>query len=216
MPPTPDEAAGLLGVERLPLAEKYAALLATDGVTRGLIGPREAARLWDRHLFNCAAIAEAIPDGASVCDLGSGAGLPGVVLAIVRPDLRVTLVEPLLRRTTFLEEVVDLVGLAGVSVVRGRAEQMAKRHEFDVVTSRALAPLGRLLGWSMPLVAPTGVMLAMKGSSVAGEIAEARETLRALACAEPEILTLGDSSSRQRTLAVRVAWSDPATVGLPA
>ena len=119
--------------------------LAEDGVVRGLIGPREAPRLWERHLLNCAVLGEAIPAGASVCDLGSGAGLPGLVLAIARPDVRVTLVEPLLRRTTFLEEVVADLGLDTVEVVRGRAEELHGGARYDVVTSRAVAPLGKLL-----------------------------------------------------------------------
>lgn len=215
-PSTPELARGVFGSDRLPLAEAYAALLATDGVIRGLIGPREAPRLWDRHLLNCAALGEAIPLDASVCDIGSGAGLPGLVLAIARPDLRITLVEPLLRRTTFLEEVVDQLGLSRVTVVRGRAEEVKQRHGFDVVTSRAVAPLERLLRWSMPLVAPNGALVAMKGSSVADEIELARPTLRKLGCAEPEILTLGAESLVHSTLALRVAWADPSRVGLPA
>ena len=116
----------MFAVGRLPLAERYAELLATEGVVRGLIGPREAPRLWERHLLNCAVLAELVPESASVADVGSGAGLPGVVLAIARPDLRVTLVEPLLRRTRFLDEVVEELGLQDqVEVVRGRAEELA-------------------------------------------------------------------------------------------
>jgi 16S rRNA (guanine527-N7)-methyltransferase len=206
----------VFGSDRLALAEAYAALLATDGAVRGLIGPREAPRLWDRHLLNCAVLGEAIPTGVTVCDIGSGAGLPGLVLAIARPDLRVTLVEPLLRRTTFLEEVVDELGLSGVRVFRGRAEELTERHGFDVVTSRAVAPLERLLRWSMPLVAPNGALVAMKGSSVAEEIEPARPTLRKLGCAEPEILKLGQEALVHSTLALRVAWADPSRVGLPA
>ena len=140
--------------DRLPLAVAYADLLATEGVVRGLIGPREAPRLWDRHLLNCAVLGEAVPQDATVCDIGSGAGLPGLVLAIARPDLRVTLVEPLLRRTTFLEEVVSALSLPHVEVVRGRADDLHGVRTFDVVTSRAVAPLERLLQWSMPLVVP--------------------------------------------------------------
>lgn len=216
VPPESAEAArGVFGPDRLALAEEYAALLATEGVVRGLIGPREAPRLWDRHLLNCAVLSEAIPADVSVCDIGSGAGLPGLVLAIARPDLRITLVEPLLRRTTFLDEVVDQLALSGVTVVRGRAEEVKERHGFDVVTSRAVAPLERLLRWSMPLVAPHGALVAMKGSSVAEEIELARPTLRKLGCAEPEILTLGQESLVHSTHALRVAWADPSRVGLP-
>lgn len=202
--------------ERLELAEQYAELLATEGVLRGLIGPREAPRLWERHLINCALLAEQIPADATVCDLGSGAGLPGLVLAIARPDLRVTLVEPLLRRTTFLDETVVALGLEdSVEVIRGRAEALHGVRRFAVVTSRALAPLERLLGWSMPLVEPTGSLVAMKGSSVAEEIEAARPVLAEWGCAEPEIRTLGTSEASSTTLAVRVAWSDPTRVSWP-
>ena len=214
-PSVPEAARGVFGSDRLPLAEQYATLLATEGVIRGLIGPREAPRLWDRHLLNCAVLGEAIAVDSSVCDIGSGAGLPGLVLAIARPDLRITLVEPLLRRTTFLDEVVEQLGLSGVTVVRGRAEEVTARHGFDVVTSRAVAPLERLLRWSMPLVAPHGALVAMKGSSVADEIEVARPTLHKLRCAEPEILTLGQESLVHSTFALRVAWADPSRVGLP-
>lgn len=203
---------GLFPAERLPLAEQFADLLATAGVERGLIGPREAPRLWDRHLLNCAMLAEAVPPGVSVADLGSGAGLPGVVLAIARPDLRVTLVEPLERRTVFLHEVVDLLGLEQVEVVRGRAEVLHGERVFDVVTSRALAPLDRLLTWSMPLVAPDGVLLAMKGRSLEDEIQAAASTLRRLRCAPPVVVELGRSTGLSTARAVRVAHADPTRV----
>jgi 16S rRNA (guanine527-N7)-methyltransferase len=198
---------------RLVAAERFASWLADDGVVRGLIGPREAPRLWERHLMNCGVLAEAVPEGATVCDLGSGAGLPGLVLAIARPDLRVVLVEPLLRRTGFLEEVVADLALEQVSVVRARAEDLHGGETYDVVTSRAVAPLGKLLRWSMPLVAPTGGLVAMKGSSARDEIEAARRDLRRLGCAEPEVLTLGVGVVDPPTTAVRVSWSDPAGVG---
>jgi 16S rRNA (guanine527-N7)-methyltransferase len=200
--------------ERLPLAERYAAMLAGDGVVRGLIGPREVPRLWDRHLLNCAVLTELLPPGAEVCDIGSGAGLPGLVVALARPDLRVTLVEPLLRRTTFLEEAVQELGLDGVEVVRGRAEELHGTRQFDVVTSRAVAPLERLLLWSMPLVGPDGALVAMKGSSARDEITTASKVLRRLGCAAPEVLPLGGSVLDRPTTAVRVAWADPTRVSL--
>ena len=215
-PPAPDAARGVFAAGdpgRLRLAERYAGWLAGDGVVRGLIGPREAPRLWERHLLNCAVLAEVVPDGASVCDLGSGAGLPGLVLAIARPDLRVTLVEPLLRRTSFLEEVVADLGLDHVSVVRARAEELHGGPRYDVVTSRAVAPLGKLLRWSMPLVSPTGALVAMKGSSVREEVLAAAGELRRLRCGEPEVLSLGTGVVDPPTTAVRVAWADPARVG---
>ncbi|WP_432477922.1 16S rRNA (guanine(527)-N(7))-methyltransferase RsmG [Nocardioides sp. GXQ0305] len=209
----PAAAQGAFPSGRLQLAERYAASLANDGVLRGLIGPREAPRLWERHLLNCAVLEQAIPEGATVCDLGSGAGLPGVVLALARPDLRVTLVEPLQRRTTYLEEVVEDLGLREVSVVRARAEELHGGEVFDVVTSRAVAPLGRLLRWSMPLVAPRGALVAMKGSSVRDEIEAARRDLRRLHCADPDVLTLGAGLVDPPTTVVRVAWAEPARVG---
>jgi 16S rRNA (guanine527-N7)-methyltransferase len=214
-PSTPDAARRAFPSARLKLAERYVELLATDGVVRGLIGPREAPRLWERHLLNCAAVAEMVPEGSSVCDVGSGAGLPGVVLAITRPDLEVELVEPLLRRTTFLAETVAALDLANVTVTRGRAEDLHGVRRFDVVTSRAVAPLPRLLGWSMPLVAPEGVLLGMKGSSVAGEIEDARKALADLGCAPPEILEIGDSDALSTTRVVRVRWADPTQVSWP-
>ena len=214
-PSTPDAARRAFPSERLKLAERYVELLATDGVVRGLIGPREAPRLWERHLLNCAAVAEMVPEGSSVCDVGSGAGLPGVVLAITRPDLEVELVEPLLRRTTFLAETVAALDLANVTVTRGRAEDLHGVRRFDVVTSRAVAPLARLLGWSMPLVTPEGVLLGMKGSSVAGEIEDACTALADLGCAPPEILEIGDSDALSTTRVVRVRWADPTQVSWP-
>lgn len=214
-PSVPDVARRVFPSDRLALAERYAELLATDGVVRGLIGPREAPRLWDRHLLNCAVLGEWLPADAVVADIGSGAGLPGLVLAISRPDLALTLVEPLLRRTTFLAEVVEGLGLDNVEVVRGRADALHGKRRFDVVTSRAVAPLGRLLEWSMPLVDAHGALVAMKGSSVVTEIDEARPVLRRLGCAEPEVRELGVGLLEQTTGAVRVSWADPATVSWP-
>jgi 16S rRNA (guanine527-N7)-methyltransferase len=201
--------------DRLPVAVAYADLLATDGVVRGLIGPREAPRLWDRHLLNSAVLGEAIPQGSTVCDIGSGAGLPGLVVAIARPDLSITLVEPLLRRTTFLGEVVEALSLTNVEVVRGRADALHGSRTFDVVTSRAVAPLDRLLEWSMPLVAPAGALVAMKGSNVGEEIEAARPVLERWRCGEPEVLTLGAGVLVHSTRALRVAWADPSRVGWP-
>jgi 16S rRNA (guanine527-N7)-methyltransferase len=215
-PPAPDSARGVFGSEHLPLAERYAAWLAGDGVVRGLIGPREVPRLWERHLVNCAVLGEVVPEGASVVDIGSGAGLPGLVLALLRPDLRITLVEPLLRRTTFLQEVVDDLGLAGCEVVRGRAEELHGQRSFDVVTSRAVAPLPRLLGWSMPLVAPGGALVAMKGGRAQEEIDGAAKDLRRHRCAPPEVLLLGaepPASLSPPTTVVRVVRAAPRVRG---
>lgn len=214
-PSTPEAARRAFPSERLDRAERYVEVLATDGVVRGLIGPREAPRLWDRHILNCVAVEAMIPEGSSVCDVGSGAGLPGLVLAIARPDLEVELVEPLLRRTTFLTETIDALDLDNVTVTRGRADDLHGVRRYDVVTSRAVAPLTRLLEWSMPLVAPEGVLLAMKGSSVADEIQEAGETLHRLGCAAPEILQPDDWDALSTTRVVRVRWADPTRVSWP-
>lgn len=189
-PPAPEVARGVFSVA-LPTAEAYAELLATEGTLRGLIGPREVPRLWERHLVNCALVSDLIGEGSSVCDIGTGAGLPGIVLAIRRPDLKVTLVEPLLRRTTFLDEVVERLGLAQVEVVRARAEALHGSRTFDVVTSRAVAPMDRLARWSLPLVGTGGSFLAMKGSSVEAELDSAARAISAGRGQVDKIVELG-------------------------
>ena len=183
-----------------PNLESYANWLATEGVVRGLIGPREVDRIWDRHLANCAVMAELIPSEATIIDIGSGAGLPGLVLAIVRPDCQVTLVEPLLRRSEFLQEVVNDLGLSNVTVIRARAEQV-KDRKATVVTARAVAPLERLIGWAMPLVAPGGELLAMKGSNAAQEIADAQNKLSKF---QVEICQVGQQIVDPPTTIVRI------------
>lgn len=158
---------------RLDLAEAYHDSLATDGSTRGFIGPREVPRLWKRHLLNCAVIGDVMANGLRVVDVGSGAGLPGIPLAIARPDLDITLIEPLLKRSSYLSEVKDLLGLDNVTVIRGRAEEKEIKRAVkgaDIVTSRAVAPLGKLAKWSLPLVKIGGEMIAMKGESVHEEL----------------------------------------------
>jgi 16S rRNA (guanine527-N7)-methyltransferase len=182
--------------DRLPLASAYAELLATDGVVRGLVGPREAPRMWERHLLNCAAVAELIPIGASVTDVGSGAGLPGMVLAVARPDLTVVLVEPLARRTAFLAEAVETLGLAGtVTVRRARAEECVGGPlavaPADVVTARAVAPLDRLAGWCLPLAAIGGRLLALKGATATDEIEAHRTAIGGWGGAEPVVRRCG-------------------------
>jgi 16S rRNA (guanine527-N7)-methyltransferase len=166
--------------------QEYAALLADMGVTAGLIGPREVPRLWDRHILNCAVVADPstdlVPVGASVADVGSGAGLPGLVWALVRPDLQVWCLEPLLRRANFLSSAVGQLGLQErVHVERVRAEEVGQQWPgVDVVTARAVAPLVRLLPWALPLAKPTGRIVALKGSSAGREINEAADVATAL------------------------------------
>ena len=212
-PPAPDVAGEVFSL-RLPLAHAYAQLLAGPGTERGLIGPREVPRLWERHLLNCAIVTDLIPEGRTVCDIGSGAGLPGMVLALRRSDLQVTLVEPLLRRTIFLTEAVHRLGLSNVEVFRGRADAVHGLRDFDVVTSRAVAPLDRLLEWSLPLVRQDGVMLAMKGTSVADELSGASTALRRLGGGEPEVITLGTDTLVFPTTVVRVQAGRPSRLRL--
>lgn len=189
--PAPPGAAQLLFGESLSLARRYAELLATEATARGLIGPREVPRLWARHLLNCAVVSDLVPHTASVADIGSGAGLPGLVLAIRRPDLVVTLVEPLLRRTTFLEEAVADLGLTNVEVLRARADELHARRSFDVVTARAVAPLDRLSQWALPLVRAGGEFLAMKGSTVQTELEAAGAAIRTLGGSPAQLVELG-------------------------
>ncbi len=160
--------------------ERFGRLLADTGVEHGLIGPREVPRLWDRHLLNCAVIADAFPPGVTVLDIGSGAGLPGLALAIVRPDLEVVLVEPMLRRTTWLESTIAELGVDGARVVRGRAEELKGRLRAPFATARAVAALDRLARWTFPLLDPHGTLVAMKGSHAAEELETHHRALRRL------------------------------------
>lgn len=188
-----DVAARTLFGDRYGLAERYAEMLAGPGVDRGVIGPREADRLWERHLLNSAVLGELVPDGCRVLDVGSGAGLPGIPLAIARPDLTIVLLESMARRVTWLHEVIAELELA-VTVYRGRAEEPRVRSELggnDVVTARAVAPLGRLVQWALPLVAPGGRLLAVKGASAEEEVARDFGVVRAAGGAAVEIVQCG-------------------------
>lgn len=165
MKPTPELLAYFQGREDQ--IQRYAQLLTGAGIERGLIGPKEGDRIWERHIANCIPITTIIPQGVRVVDIGSGAGLPGVVIALARPDLKVSLVEPLQRRVDFLNEIVTELGL-NVEVIRGRAERVKK--QFEVVTARAVAPLAKLIEISWHMIPKTGSLLAMKGESAADEI----------------------------------------------
>lgn len=202
--PVPPNAAVVFG-DHLDRAVRYWELLKDVATVRGLIGPREVPRLWDRHVLNCAVIGEAIDQEAAVVDIGSGAGLPGIPLAIARPDLTVALVEPLLRRTTFLTEVVAELGLENVNVVRGRAEEKAVRKQVggaDVVTSRAVAPLGKLMGWSLPLARVGGAVMAMKGSSAAEEIERDAQLIKKAGGGDSQIRVVGSEVLTEPTTLV--------------
>jgi 16S rRNA (guanine527-N7)-methyltransferase len=204
LPPAPEQAREVFG-DRFDDAVRYAELLADAGVQRGLIGPREVPRLWERHLLNCAVLSEVVPDGVTVCDVGSGAGLPGIPLALVREDIKITLLEPLLRRTNFLTEVVELLGLDHVTVVRGRAEEvMGTLQPVHVVTARAVAPLERLATWGIPLLRPYGEMLALKGDAAEEELKSAATVLSKLGAVETSILHVGEGIVDPLSTVVRV------------
>ncbi|GHD32502.1 ribosomal RNA small subunit methyltransferase G [Nocardiopsis kunsanensis] len=201
--PPPPEAEAVFG-DSLPKVRRYADLLADDGVRRGLIGPREVPRLWGRHIINCAVVEEILPEGADVIDVGSGAGLPGIVLGLLRPDLEVTLLEPLLRRTVFLEEAVELLGLSNVHVRRGRAEEMRAELSADFVTARAVAPLTRLAGWSLPLLRKNGSLLALKGEQAETELAAAEQDVSKLRPSVSDVIRVGRGKVDPATTVVRV------------
>lgn len=197
-PPAPAAARELFG-DSVDRAQAYADLLADAGVIRGLIGPREVPRLWERHVLNSAALASAIPETGgvvTVADVGSGAGLPGIPLALVRTDVRVTLIEPLLRRSTFLAEAVQQLDLGDrVEVVRARADALHGSRVFDVVTARAVAALPRLLDWTLPLLKPGGELLALKGDSAERELEEAIADWRGRPLERAEVVRVGDSQA---------------------
>ncbi|WP_342779936.1 16S rRNA (guanine(527)-N(7))-methyltransferase RsmG [Leekyejoonella antrihumi] len=193
----------VFGVE-VTLADRYVHHLADTGVSHGLIGPRERPRLWERHVLNCAAVAELIPAGSRVADVGSGAGLPGVVLAIARPDLQVTLIEPLLRRVGWLTEVLDDLALPNVELRRARAEQLWDEIEVDVVTSRAVARLEELARLSLPLLRAGGTMLALKGSSAVEELSAAQSALVQLGIRESEVVCCGGELLEHATIVTRL------------
>lgn len=191
-PPPPDAAVRVFGTG-MPAAQRYADLLAGPGVERGLLGPREVDRLWERHILNSAAAGELLEPNETVVDIGSGAGLPGLPLAIARPDLRVTLVEPMLRRTEFLEMVTSELGIT-VGVVRGRAEDRVVRDAVggaDAVTSRAVASLEKLTRWSLPLLRPGGRMLALKGERAGDEVAECLAAMTRLGATGVRVVRCG-------------------------
>lgn len=185
-------------------AERYAGLLAGMGVEWGVIGPNEVPRLWDRHLLNSAVVAELVPDGCSLLDLGSGAGLPGIVLAMMLPESEVVLLEPALRRATFLEECVAELGLANARVVRARAEQMAGELAVDVVTARAVAPLDRLAAMAVGLLKPGGTLLAVKGAKASAEVRDAEAALRRLGLRDAEVLVAGSGKVDPAATVVRL------------
>jgi 16S rRNA (guanine527-N7)-methyltransferase len=189
----PEAASAVFG-DRLPVAQQFADMLSEHGVRRGLIGPRELDRLWERHLLNSAVLAELLTPDCHVLDVGSGAGLPGIPLAIARPDLQLTLLEPMARRVAWLQEVITELALT-VEVVRGRAEEGPVRERLsgqEAVTARAVAPMERLSRWCLPLLRPGGQLLALKGSSAAEELARDEAAIRAAGGGRAEVISCGD------------------------
>ena len=213
-PAPPPEARALFG-PALGLAERYADLLAGPAVQRGLIGPRETVRLWDRHLMNCAALAELVPHPGSVIDLGSGAGLPGIVIAILIPDARVVLLEPMARRAAFLEECVRDLGLRNATVRRGRAEDLAGELAADVVVARAVAPMPRLAGLALGLVRPGGLVLALKGAGAEQELARARGVLRRLGARDAAVVQAGSGRVSPAATVIRLTAGSAGARGRP-
>ena len=201
-PDVPPPAATVVFGPALGQAQAFARMLATQGVERGLIGPREVPRLWDRHLLNCAVVADLIDSRyRTLADVGSGAGLPGLVLAMMRPELSVTLLEPMERRCRFLSECVAELGLVNASVLRGRAEETVLRA--DVATARAVAPLDRLAEMAVRVVRPGGMVLAIKGRQAAGELRKARPVLRRIGVRDAQVVRAGEGKVDPATTVVR-------------
>lgn len=196
-------AASVFG-ERVELAHRFVEHLATSGIERGLLGPREVPRLWGRHVLNCAVVGELMDQHSSVVDVGSGAGLPGLAIAIARPDLELHLVEPLERRVMWLNEVVAELGLTNVTVHRARAEQVIGTVSGRYVTARAVSALSTLAGWTLPLATAGGEVLAIKGRSAADEVEKARKQIRKLGGGTPEILQVGGLLLEEPTTVVRI------------
>jgi 16S rRNA (guanine527-N7)-methyltransferase len=206
--PEPSTAAVAVFGDRLPYAVQFAELLAGPGLDRGLIGPRELPRLWDRHLVNCAVLTDLLPDGIRIVDVGSGAGLPGLALACRRADLQIDLVDSLQRRVTFLAEAVAMLGLADrVRVVHGRAEDAVVRRQVgdaDFVTARAVAPLSRLVAWCLPLLRPGGELLAIRGMSAMTEMEQYGAAQQKAPVASLDLIACDGGVLSQSVMVVRV------------
>jgi len=219
VPAPPDAARELFG-SKLPEAKTYAELLAGPAVERGLIGPGEVARIWDRHLINSGLVAGLVPhprQGAEpieLADLGSGAGLPGIVLAMLRPDIAVLLVEPMARRTAFLAECAEELNLGNVRIRRGRAEDLAGQIQADVVTARAVARLDRLALLADGLARPGGLVLAVKGASAGAELDQARPLLRRMGATDVELVRVGTGVVEQPTTVVSFRTALNAGLGM--
>lgn len=209
--PEPPPAATIVFGNRLPWVRRYVRHLATTGVEWGLLGPREVPRLWERHVLNCAVLTDLLPASARVVDIGSGAGLPGIALALRRPDLEITLVEPLLRRVEWLTMVLDDLGLENVTVRRARAEDLVGELAVPYVTARAVASLDRLCRWALPLLEPGGELLAIKGRSAVDEVARTATAVRKAGGRSTQVVELAAELLDDPVTVVRVRVSEGRT-----
>jgi 16S rRNA (guanine527-N7)-methyltransferase len=198
-------AAAVIFGDGIELARAYTHRLAQDSETFGLLGPRELPRIWSRHVINSALLSELVPDESLVADVGSGAGLPGIPMAIAQPKAHFTLIEPMERRANWLTAVVQELGIKNVDVIRARAEEV-NRTDFDIVTARAVAALDKLLKLLTPLTRGSNLktVLALKGSRAPEEIADAKPRLQRLGFGEPEIMTLGLGKAPETATVVRI------------
>jgi 16S rRNA (guanine527-N7)-methyltransferase len=190
--------------DRIELAIRFVEHLSSTGIEWGLLGPREVPRLWERHVLNCAVVGDLLPEGALVADVGSGAGLPGLALALARPDCQFILIEPLERRVAWLDMVVEDLGLDNVDVVRARSEQVVGNVDVDVVTARAVSALKTLIPLTIPLLQGTGELIAIKGRSAADEVKAAAKVLKKHKCSSPVIESVGEDLLAEPTTVVRV------------
>ena len=197
----PEVAAALFG-DRIEVARSYTADLARRGEELGLIGPLELPRLWSRHIVNCVLVAPLLRPGTTG-DVGSGAGLPGLVLAIARPDVHLVLIEPMERRVDWLRSESAELGLDNVTVVRARAEEAKLDAPLDQVTARAVTALAKLIPATARLVRHGGEMIFMKGSRVDAEIAAAQKVIRSHRLSGVEVLVLGEGIAPESTRVFR-------------
>lgn len=192
--------------ERAELADRFVEHLVTTGIEWGLLGPREIPKMWDRHVLNCAVVEELIPKGAVVADVGSGAGLPGLALAIARPDVQFVLIEPLERRVDWLDMVIEDLGLENIDVIRASSEQVFDSVDVDIVTARAVSAMKSLVPMTVPLLHGQGELLAIKGRSAANEIEKADKVLRKFKTVQSEVLSVGDELLEVPTTVARLTY----------